>query len=269
MSSGAFRKKKTSFAQVSNSALRDETLSLKAKGLLALIESYLSLDNFTLYKQFLINKSSDGETAFRSAWKELKDKGYLIQYRLKNEETKQFYYEYEVCDNPYVEKPYVENPHVANATPSPCDEFPHVENPHVANLLDRIPTVQKNHSHNNSIVNNTIDNNTVIINNIRTNIDYYQVFVGSPDKDIVDNIVDVMADIMINNYESIKINRGEIKGIYLRNLFSKVNMHHIIYTVNAINSCKDKIHNMRNFIISVLYNSIQTLDSYYQNLVNT
>ena len=55
MKSGAFRKKKTSFAQVSNIALRDETLSLKAKGLLALIESYLSLDNFTLYKQFLIN----------------------------------------------------------------------------------------------------------------------------------------------------------------------------------------------------------------------
>ena len=94
MPSGAFRKKKTSFAQVSNVALRDETLSLKAKGLLALIESYLSLDNFILYKQFLINKSKDGETAFRSAWKELKDKGYLIQYKLKDEETKQFYYEY-------------------------------------------------------------------------------------------------------------------------------------------------------------------------------
>ena len=269
MSSGAFRKKKTSFAQVSNSALRDETLSLKAKGLLALIESYLSLDNFTLYKQFLINKSSDGETAFRSAWKELKDKGYLIQYRLKNEETKQFYYEYEVCDNPYVEKPYVENPHVANTPPSPCDEFPHVDNPHVANLLDRIPTVQKTNSYINTVVNNTIDNNTIVINTIRTNIDYYQVFVCSPDKDLVDNIVDVIADIMINNYESIKINNGEIKGEYLRNLLSKINMHHVLYTINAINSCKDKIHNMRNFIISVLYNSVQTLDSYYQNLVNT
>ena len=95
MPSGAFRKKKTSFAQVSNVALRDEKLSLKAKGLLSLIESYIGLDNFVLYKQFLINKSTDGETSFRSAWKELKDNGYLIQYKLKNNETKQFYYEYE------------------------------------------------------------------------------------------------------------------------------------------------------------------------------
>ena len=56
MPSGAFRKKKISYAQVSNFALRDEKLSLKAKGLLSLIESYINLENFTLYKQFLINK---------------------------------------------------------------------------------------------------------------------------------------------------------------------------------------------------------------------
>ena len=50
--SGMIRKKRTYYAQVSNVALRDETLSLKAKGLLAIIESYLTLDGFTLYKDF-------------------------------------------------------------------------------------------------------------------------------------------------------------------------------------------------------------------------
>ena len=59
MPSGAFRKKKTSFTQVSNIALRDKNLSLKAKGLLSLIESYINIDNFTLYKQFLLNQSTD------------------------------------------------------------------------------------------------------------------------------------------------------------------------------------------------------------------
>lgn len=123
--SGVIRKKRTYYAQVSNVALRDETLSLKAKGLLAIIESYLTLDGFVLYKDFLMSKSTDGECSFRGAWKELKDHGYLIQYKLKDNETKQFYYEYEICDNPHVEnRPMVQNPHV---------EFPHVANLGVGN----------------------------------------------------------------------------------------------------------------------------------------
>ena len=269
MSSGAFRKKKTSFAQVSNSALRDENLSLKAKGLLALIESYLSLDNFTLYKQFLINKSKDGETAFRSAWKELKDRGYLIQHKLKDEDTKQFYYEYEICDNPHVE-----NPPVAINPMEPCVENQHVANqcvgfPHSEISTSSISTKRENHLYNKNIVNNTIHNNTLVMNIIHTNIDYDPVFVNSPDKGLVDNIVDIMVDVISNNYDSIKFNRGEIKGECLKTVLLKVNMHHILYTINAINNYPEKINNMRIFIISVLYNSVLTLDSYYQNLVNT
>lgn len=264
MPSGAFRKKKTSFAQVSNFALRDESLSLKAKGLLALIESYLSLDNFVLYKQFLINKSKDGETAFRSAWKELKDKGYLIQYKLKDEETKQFYYEYEVCDNPneannpHVENPLVANKHIAPHVENPPVEYPFVESPH-----SRCSTIQESH-----LYNNNISNNTLYINIIRTNIDYEPVFVNSSDKELVDNIIDIMVDILVNNYKSIKINNGDINCEHLKTILLKVNMNHILYTINTINNYKDKISNMRNFILSVLYNSVLTLDSYYQNLFN-
>lgn len=263
MPSGAFRKKKTSFAQVSNVALRDETLSLKAKGLLALIESYLSLDNFVLYKQFLINKSKDGETAFRSAWKELKDKGYLIQYKLKDEDTKQFYYEYEVCDDPHVENPPVAIKYIA-----PYVENPHVETQSSGLSTSSVSTRQETNLYNNTLTSNIINNNT-IYNTILTNIDYIPVFVNSPDKELVDNIVDIMIDVLTNNYESIKINNGEIRIENFRTLLMKVNMNHIIYTVNTINNYKCKINNMRNFILSVLYNSVQTLDSYYQNLINS
>ena len=247
MQSGAFRKKKTSFAQVSNIALRDENLSLKAKGLLSLIESYINLDNFVLYKQFLINKSTDGETSFRGAWKELKDNGYLIQHRLKDDETKQFYYEYEVCDNPYVE-----NPPTAQTSIKP-----YVENPHVASLLVANPHGSL-----------PIKNNTLYTNIIQTNIDYNPVFVGSSDKELVDNIVDVIVDIFVNNYERIKINNGEINCEHLKIILLKVNMNHITYTIDAINSYPTKITNMRNFILSVLYNSVLTLDMHYQNLIS-
>lgn len=97
MKNGAFRKKKVYFTQVSNHALRDSTISLKAKGLYALIQSYLTLEDFTLYKSTLRKQGCEGEKAFENTWKELKDAGYLIQYKYKGE--KGYYcYEYELLD---------------------------------------------------------------------------------------------------------------------------------------------------------------------------
>ena len=120
MESGRISKRKeVPFSQVSNQALRDKTLSLRAKGLYALIQSYITIPNFALYKQTLINMSIEGKDAFESAWKELKNRGYLVQIRGKNAEGK-FIYEYELLDfieeieekeKPYTEKPYTEKPH--------------------------------------------------------------------------------------------------------------------------------------------------------------
>lgn len=94
---GAFRKKRIFFSQVSNEALRDASLSLKSKGLYALIQSYITIENFILYKNTLKQNCKEGEKAFEASWKELKDRGYLIQYKLRNEKGS-FYYEYDLLD---------------------------------------------------------------------------------------------------------------------------------------------------------------------------
>lgn len=264
--SGKIRKKRTYYAQVSNVALRDETMSLKAKGLLALIESYLSLDNFILYRDFLMSKSLDGETAFRGAWKELKEHGYLIQYKLKDNDTRQFYYEYEICDNPQVGNPpmgvnttQIHDPHVEN----PQVDFIHLDKPLVEKPHDGLPTSSEPPRYNNSVLNNNI-----YINIIRTNIDYDPVFVDSSDKNLVDNIVDIMDDVLSSNVEFIKINGVGIPSAKLKTMFLKVNMNHINYILNVIKNYNKKITNVKGFIIATIYNSVLTLDSYYSNLVN-
>lgn len=96
---GAFRKKKVYFSQVSNTALRDKNLSLKAKGLYALITSYITLEDFTLYKDYLMSLSTDKKDGFNRVWDELKSNGYLVQYSLRNENG-QYVYEYELLDEP-------------------------------------------------------------------------------------------------------------------------------------------------------------------------
>lgn len=109
---GAFRSKKIYFSQVSNEALRDSNLSLKAKGLYALIQSYVTIENFVLYKSTLKKDCKEGEKAFEASWKELKDRGYLVQYKMRNEKGS-FYYEYDLLDvSQTPKKEGVENGHV-------------------------------------------------------------------------------------------------------------------------------------------------------------
>jgi hypothetical protein len=96
---GQFRPKRVNFAQISNTALQDANLSLKAKGLYSLIQSLITLpgqDNLVLWK--IRKKCKEKEKAFDSAWKELKDAGYLKQYRIPKGEKGAFRYEYELLD---------------------------------------------------------------------------------------------------------------------------------------------------------------------------
>lgn len=148
---GCFRRKKVNFSTVSNEILRDDTISLKAKGLYALIQSYITLENFTLYKGFLQSHCCEGEKAFESTWKELKDTGYLLQYRMQGEKG-MFYYEYELADFPEISP--VPQKGGTGERSLPIKEAP-VEGG------TRKRTAPKMGVHNNTIPNNTLQNNTL------------------------------------------------------------------------------------------------------------
>ncbi|WP_312279736.1 hypothetical protein [Oscillibacter sp.] len=93
---GVFRKKK-GFTISSNSAIRDANLSLKARGLYVLIQSYITLETIDLTKTYLVKHCNEGDTAFDSAWNELKKNGYL-KVHIYPAERGRFCYEYELLD---------------------------------------------------------------------------------------------------------------------------------------------------------------------------
>lgn len=116
---GRFRRKKTSFTATSNKVLFDTNLDMDTKTLHNMITYYISIPEFTLYKAHLQKQSGAGQRAFNRMWKQLKDNGYLVQYKFKDEKGT-FYYEYELFDEPtapevqnvYVEYEQEKNPEV-------------------------------------------------------------------------------------------------------------------------------------------------------------
>ncbi|AOT56584.1 helix-turn-helix domain-containing protein [Weissella soli] len=83
--SQSIRRKRSgdNFTIISNDFLRDENLSLKAKGLLSYIMSLP--DDWKIYFEELTEHSTDGERSTRSAWKELETQGYARTTKILDE----------------------------------------------------------------------------------------------------------------------------------------------------------------------------------------
>lgn len=93
-----FFRNKVPFVPISQVVAKDKEISLKAKGLYLLIQSYITIPNFKLYKSYLMSVCVEGQCSFDSAWNELKEKGYLKIYKIAKSDSKGFYYEYELLD---------------------------------------------------------------------------------------------------------------------------------------------------------------------------
>lgn len=102
------------FTILSNEFLRDENLSLKAKGLLAYI---LSLpDDWKIYFEEIEKHHKDGKASLRTAWKDLEVNGYARTNRVIDPETKavkQWYKEVSDYKKPDSDFPDVGFPDVA------------------------------------------------------------------------------------------------------------------------------------------------------------
>lgn len=97
MAEGFFRSKK-GFTVVQNEITRDNTISLKAKGLYLVIQAYITMPDKKWTKEDFLNLAKEGRKAFDTAWQELKDNGYLkVHFMPDNGKWRA---EYELLDEP-------------------------------------------------------------------------------------------------------------------------------------------------------------------------
>lgn len=246
---GRFRKKKNNFSMVSNAIIRDENISLKAKGLYALIQSYITIDDFTLYKDFLVTKCKEGVSSFDSAWKELKKFGYLKQYKINSREG--FYYEYELLDSPDTDSPDMENP---------CVGYPVMGYPDMENRGDI----------NNTIKNNILNSNTDPIISSADVMDMigYDAF-PVEDKTWLDEIVMLITEVFgMRDDKPVRISRDYISAASVKERYNKLNMGHIRYVLDSLRQNAGEIGNTKNYLLTTLYNAPTTMRTYYQNKVH-
>jgi uncharacterized phage protein (TIGR02220 family) len=111
------------YSLMNNEFLRDENLSLKAKGLLGYLMT--NQDGWEVYLEEVERHSKDGRDSHRTAWRELQEAGYITVVKKQNASGK-FVYEKEIRDT---RKPVTGKP----STGYPSTENPETDNPKLTN----------------------------------------------------------------------------------------------------------------------------------------
>ena len=277
--------KNKGYTVMSNHHLRNHTLSLKAKGLLSQMLSLPEDWDYTLQGLAQINKESID--AIREAVRELERAGYIKRSRERDERgclrgTVYTIYEQPqtqpnpeepaqalpTLDNPTLEKPMLDFPTLENPTQlnterknkekqnidrSITDSFPFPSGFPDAPAQKRMETKGTFESYRELIL---------------ENIDY-DILAGDPhvDREQLDEIVDLVQETVCSTRSRIRVAGNDYPAEVVRSKLLKLNSEHIRFVTDCLKQNTTRIRNIRQYLLTVLFNAPSTMNSYYAALV--
>ena len=262
--------KNKGYTVMSNHHLRNHTLSLKAKGLLSQMLSLPDDWDYTLQGLAQINKESID--AIREAVRELERAGYIKRSRERDERG---------CLRGTVYTIY-EQPHAEPTLEKPMLDFPTLENPTQLNtkrknkekqntdrsITDSIPfpsgfpetPVQKRTEAKESFERYR----DLILENID-----YDVLASDPhvDREQLDEIVDLVQETVCSTRSRIRVAGNDYPAEVVRSKLLKLNSEHIRFVMDCLKQNTTRIRNIRQYLLTALFNAPSTMNSYYTALV--
>ena len=272
-----FRVEKTKgYTVMSNHHLRNHTLSLKAKGLLSQMLSLPEDWDYTLQGLAQINKESID--AIREAVRELERAGYIERSRERDERGCLRGTAYTIYEQPHAE-PTPEEP----TQEKPMLEKPTLENP--TQLITKSTKKRKRQSTDLSITDSipfpsgfpdapaqkrteTKESFERYRDLILENIDY-DVLASDPhvDREQLDEIVDLVQETVCSTRSRIRVAGNDYPAEVVRAKLLKLNSEHIRFVMDCLKQNTTRIRNIRQYLLTALFNAPSTMASYYAALV--
>ena len=270
-----FRLERTrDYTVMSNHHLRDKCLSLKAKGLLSQMLSLPEDWDYTLSGLAYINRES--KDAIRSAVNELERAGYVQRHQTTNASGKFSVNEYIIYERPVSGNPSPEKPSSDNPTP----DKPLQDNP-----------TQLNTKKSNTEKQNTDIQNTDSIPSFREspeakrreskseyqeyrdliceNIEYENLKQQYPCyADSIGEILELMLEVVCAKRKTTRVAGTDFPHEVVRSRFLKLNSEHIQFVLKCMKENTTKVRNIKQYLLTVLFNAPTTISNYYTALVN-
>lgn len=283
--------KNRGYTVMSNHHLRNPDLSLKAKGLLSQMLSLPENWDYTLKGLSSINKESID--AIRTAVWELEKAGYITRRQGRDDKGKMTAIEYTIYEQP--QPPQLENP----TTNNPVLENPMSDNPTTENPVSENPTQLNKELLNKDLSNKEVSSTYSIpilstplpegtatpperkgngYTNmdavrayeevIKDNIEYaYLIQYKNIDRGMLDEIVALMLETVCTRRKVVRIAGDDYPAELVKSKFMKLNSSHIQFVIDCMHQNTTKIRNIKKYLLAVLFNAPNTIDSYYTALV--
>lgn len=273
------------YTVMSNHHLRNEKLSLKAKGLLSMM---LSLpDDWNYTTRGLAKICKEGVDAIGGALRELESTGYIVRHQLRDRYGRISDTEYVIYEQPQPSHPDTSQPDTAPpGTENPYLDKPDTEKPAELNIeklntqksitdgssTDSIPfretaalrPPERKGRDAMSLVD--IENyRDLILENIE--YDYLKQRFGTYREDL-DEIVELMVETVCAKRKTTRIAGSDFPHEVVRSRFLKMDSSHIEFVMDCLQKNTTEIRNMKQYLLTVLFNAPTTINNHYTSQVN-
>ena len=277
--------KNKGYTVMSNHHLCNHTLSLKAKGLLSQMLSLPDDWDYTLQGLAQINKESID--AIHEAVRELERAGYIKRSRERDERGCLRGTVYTIYEQPHTEPTPEEPAQALPASENPTLEKPMLDKPTLENPMQLITKGRNKEKQNTdqSITDSIpfpsgfpetpVQKRTEAKESferyrdlILENIDY-DVLASDPhvDREQLDEIVDLVQETVCSTRSRIRVAGNDYPAEVVRSKLLKLNGEHIRFVMDCLKQNTTRIRNIRQYLLTVLFNAPSTMNSYYTALV--
>lgn len=258
---------------MANHHLRNNALSLKAKGLLSLVLSLPDDWDYTL--KGLARICRDGVDSIAAAVNELEEAGYIVRKRVRDDKGRVRDMEYTILEHPKEDIP-------------PKRDFPVQENPVQDNPAQEKPEQEKlpqlSTKESNIQQSSTEESNPILSSQMGTdemlkreqyrellkeNIEYDILTENHRlDRERIDELLELMTDTVCTNRKTLRIAGDDYPAEVVKSRLLKLNSMHIEYVLECVTKNTTEVRNIKKYLLAALYNAPATIDSYYTSLVS-
>ena len=248
----------TGFTVISNELMRDKRISLKAKGLQALILSLPPEWDMTI--EGLSAICIECSDTISSILIELEAAGYLSRYRERNSNGRYGPMQYTFFQSPIHNKPIRKISGRVKSRWEISGQLSKEQSNKEESKKDYPDILSINQA-------DTIDKIRIYRSIIYANIDY-EILREQLDRQRLDEIVDIMLECIWSSAKSIIIGKEAVPQELVQARFLKINSSHIEYVLSCLDRNTTKIRNIKAYLMTTLYNAPSTISNYYTAEVN-
>lgn len=282
--------RKRDYTVMSNHHLKNEALSLRAKGLLSMI---LSLpDNWNYSTRGLASICKEGVDAIGKTLRELELAGYIIRNQLRGSNGRITDTEYVIYECPN-DRPDTPSPDTA----SPCTKKPYLDTPDMV-APDTVKSAEYSTNKSSKEKSNTLLENIdsipffpdeptaasppeskrseVMLSEyefyrdvVYENISYDILCHDLPyQTDQLDEMVELMLETICSGRKTIRVAGDDYPHEIVKTRLLKLNSEHIRFVFDCLRQNTTKVRNIKQYLLATLFNAPTTIGNYYSSLVN-